>query len=85
MAAAVATIFSLVVRSLTSVFSLSCMRHTQLFFLDPKTLQSVKPPRQIYDPIMKRPIHGVNELEWVDGELWGNVFPMYQERRPSAS
>ena len=54
------------------------MRHTQLFFLDPKTLQSVKPPRQIYDPIMKRPIHGVNELEWVDGELWGNVFPMYQ-------
>ena len=70
--------FSLVVRSLTSVFFSLCMRHTQLFFLDPKTLQSVKPPRQIYDPIMKRPIHGVNELEWVDGELWGNVFPMYQ-------
>ena len=23
-------------------------------------------------------INGVNELEWVDGELWGNVFPMYQ-------
>jgi len=27
---------------------------------------------------MKRAVHGVNELEWVDGELWGNVFPMYQ-------
>ena len=23
-------------------------------------------------------IHGVNELEMVDGELWGNVYPMYQ-------
>ena len=25
-----------------------------------------------------RRVHGVNELEWVAGELWGNVFPMYQ-------
>ena len=23
-------------------------------------------------------VHGVNELEWVEGELWGNVYPMYQ-------
>jgi len=50
----------------------------KLYFLDPSTLQSVAPPRQIYDPRMKRPVHGVNELEWVEGELWGNVFPMYQ-------
>jgi len=50
----------------------------KLFYLDPTTFKSVEKPRQIYDPVMKRPVHGVNELEWVDGELWGNVFPMYQ-------
>ena len=50
----------------------------KLFFLDPTTLRSVAPPRQIYDPRMERPVHGVNELEWVDGELWGNVLPLYQ-------
>ena len=50
----------------------------KLFFLNPSTFESVAPPVQIYDHRMKRPVHGVNELEWVDGELWGNVFPMYQ-------
>ena len=50
----------------------------KLFFLDPTTLQSVEPPRTIWDARMNRAVHGVNELEWVDGELWGNVFPMYQ-------
>jgi len=29
-------------------------------------------------PTTGREIFGVNELEWVDGELWGNVYPMYQ-------
>ena len=50
----------------------------RLFALDPYTLQTVGSPMQIYDPRMGRPIHGVNELEWVDGELWGNVLPLYQ-------
>ena len=50
----------------------------KLFYLDATTLQTKAPPRQIYDRKMARPVHGVNELEWVDGELWGNVFPMYQ-------
>ena len=27
-----------------------------------------------------KPIHGVNELEMVGGELWGNVYPMYQRK-----
>lgn len=25
-------------------------------------------------------VHGVNELEWVNGELWGNIYPMYQHK-----
>jgi len=50
----------------------------KLFYLDPTSLQTVAPPRQIYDRRMGRPVHGVNELEMVDGELWGNIFPMYQ-------
>lgn len=27
---------------------------------------------------MGKVIQGVNELEWVNGELWGNVYPLYQ-------
>jgi len=50
----------------------------KLFKLDPKTLKPTQPPMQIYDKKLGRAINGVNELEWVDGELWGNVFPMYQ-------
>ncbi|EOD31754.1 hypothetical protein EMIHUDRAFT_54819, partial [Emiliania huxleyi CCMP1516] len=29
-------------------------------------------------PAPRPPPTRVNELEWVDGELWGNVYPMYQ-------
>lgn len=50
----------------------------RLFTLDPQSLQSTKAPMTIYDHRIGRPIHGVNELEWVDGELWGNIYPMYQ-------
>lgn len=32
----------------------------------------------IHDPRLGRDVFGVNELEWVEGELWGNVYPMYQ-------
>ena len=50
----------------------------KLFTLNPATLEPIGAPKQIYDPRLGRPINGVNELEYVDGELWGNVFPMYQ-------
>jgi len=38
---------------------------------------------EIFDPKLSQPkklIYGVNELEWVAGELWGNVYPMYQHK-----
>jgi len=50
----------------------------KLFTLHPETLEPLGPPQQIYDHTMGRAINGVNELEWVEGELWGNVYPMYQ-------
>ena len=50
----------------------------KLFTLNPATLEPIGAPKQIYDPRLGRPINGVNELEYVDGELWGNVFPMCQ-------
>ena len=50
----------------------------KLFTLDPDTLKPVGEPRQIFDSRLGRRVNGVNELEWVDGELWGNVYPMYQ-------
>lgn len=50
----------------------------KLFTLDPESLQSRGAARSIVDPRMGRAVYGVNELEWVEGELWGNVFPMYQ-------
>jgi glutamine cyclotransferase len=50
----------------------------RLFHLDTETLQPIGRPMQIYDKRLGRPVHGVNELEWVEGELWGNVYPMYQ-------
>ena len=53
-----------------------------LFVLEPHTynLLHVLP---IVDPRLDahkggKLIHGVNELEWVGNELWGNVYPMYQ-------
>lgn len=39
--------------------------------LPPPSLRPTRPPAA-------HPSTGVNELEWVDGELWGNVYPMYQ-------
>lgn len=50
----------------------------KLFTLDPATLKPTKPAQQIYDKRLGRPINGVNELEFIDGELWGNIYPMYQ-------
>ena len=50
----------------------------KLFTLDPTTLETLGAPMQIYDHTLGRPINGVNELEMVNGELWGNVYPLYQ-------
>ena len=33
-----------------------------------------------HDCERRRRVRGVNELEWVGGELWGNVYPMYQNK-----
>lgn len=41
----------------------------KLFTLDAKTLQPIGSHRRIYDPFLGRAINGVNELEWVDGEV----------------
>jgi len=49
----------------------------ELFVVEPHTYRVLR-RMPIVDPAMHNRIHGVNELEWVNGELWGNVFPMYQ-------
>jgi len=53
-----------------------------LFTLEPGSYTLLR-KAVIRDPMLgdgatHKPIHGVNELEWVHGELWGNVYPMYQ-------
>ncbi len=50
----------------------------KLFVLDAHTLRDSQPPMRIFDHRQGRAVYGVNELEWVEGELWGNVYPMYQ-------
>ena len=53
----------------------------ELFHVDPETYE-VQRRMPIVDPRLGgaagQRVHGVNELEWVEGELWGNVYPMYQ-------
>lgn len=54
----------------------------ELFHVHPTTYEVLK-KLPIVDPELTlrgraQRIHGVNELEWVEGELWGNVYPMYQ-------
>lgn len=49
-----------------------------LFHVEPETYR-VLDKFKIVDPLLgPKAIHGVNELEWVHGELWGNIYPMYQ-------
>ncbi len=43
----------------------------RLFFLDPKT-QKVKRTMQVTDG--GRPVGQLNELEWIEGEIWANVW-----------
>jgi len=53
----------------------------ELFHVDPITYE-IQRRMPIVDPRLGgaagQRVHGVNELEWVEGELWGNVYPMYQ-------
>lgn len=52
---------------------------TQLFVIKPNTYE-IEKTVQIADPKLGKSIFGVNELEWVGGELWGNVYPLYQHK-----
>lgn len=47
----------------------------QLYFIDPETFQSV---RQVSVRIQGRPVHQLNELEYIDGEVWANVWMSQQ-------
>ena len=55
---------------------------TELFHVDPESYKVVKSVPIIDPKLGGKRIHGVNELEWVSeyGELWGNVYPMYQHK-----
>jgi glutaminyl-peptide cyclotransferase len=44
----------------------------QLFFLDPKTFAVARTLR-VRDA--GRPVRNLNELEWIEGEIWANVWP----------
>jgi len=52
---------------------------TRLFQIQPDTYKEEKSV-EIIDPKLGKKIFGVNELEWVGGELWGNVYPLYQDK-----
>jgi len=49
-----------------------------LFHVDATTYQMTRQMKVIDPKLGNKAIHGVNELEWVNGELWGNVYPLYQ-------
>jgi len=49
-----------------------------LFHVEPDTYKVLKSMKIIDKQLGTKAIHGVNELEWVNGELWGNVYPLYQ-------
>lgn len=42
-----------------------------LFFLDP---QSFGPTRQLSVTLSGKPLRNLNELEWIDGQIWANVW-----------
>jgi len=54
---------------------------SSLYHLEPGTYKLLA-TLPIRDPRLSggKLIYGVNELEWVAGELWGNVYPMYQRK-----
>ena len=44
---------------------------SNLYFLDPATL---KTQRKVKVRMNDRYIHNINELEWIDGKIWANVY-----------
>ncbi|MFY9570927.1 MAG: glutaminyl-peptide cyclotransferase [Blastocatellia bacterium] len=44
---------------------------SDLFYLDPKTF---KPVRKLAVRMNGQPVHELNELEFIDGEIWANVW-----------
>lgn len=46
-----------------------------LFFIDPLTFQ---PVRQIAVRLQGQPVHRLNELEFIEGEIWANVWMSQQ-------
>eukprot|EP00316_Scyphosphaera_apsteinii_P004980 CAMPEP_0119321086 /NCGR_PEP_ID=MMETSP1333-20130426/54376_1 /TAXON_ID=418940 /ORGANISM="Scyphosphaera apsteinii, Strain RCC1455" /LENGTH=266 /DNA_ID=CAMNT_0007327963 /DNA_START=182 /DNA_END=979 /DNA_ORIENTATION=+ len=51
-----------------------------LFFVEPVSY-ALLDKKVIRDPKLGgKQVFGVNELEYVAGEIWGNIFPMYQHK-----
>ena len=53
---------------------------SSLFHVHPKTFEVLKEVPIHMPELGHKKVHGVNELEWVNGELWGNIYPMYQHK-----
>ena len=52
----------------------------ELFHVAPQTYALLKRMPIADARLGGKRVYGVNELEWVEGELWGNVYPMYQHK-----
>jgi len=50
----------------------------KLLHVEPDTYRVLKRLKIVDKRLGPKAIFGVNELEWVHGELWGNIYPMYQ-------
>ena len=51
-----------------------------LYVQDPHTFSIVR-EIDVVDPALgNQPIVGLNELEWINGELWANILPLYHGR-----
>ena len=44
---------------------------SNLYFLDPETLST---QRKVKVRMNDHPVHNLNELEWIDGKIWANVY-----------
>lgn len=62
-----------------SIFYITDSGH-ELFHVEPETYRTLQRMPIVDERLGNRRIYGVNELEMVGGELWGNVYPMYQRK-----
>jgi len=53
---------------------------SSLFHVDPATWGVIKEIPIVDPKLGSKKIYGVNELEMISGELWGNVYPLYQHK-----